>query len=124
MNTTELLQEADRLIAIPLEDRTIAELHAMSTLRYKISSLIPYAKKDMKTKEIEVDTLEKETFLRLKSAGGQTQEEIKAKARLNRNTRASEVINLEFIYIQLYNFYQELDDQVASTRLVLKNLTT
>ena len=96
----------------------------MLIIKHRISYLIPYAKKDLRAKELEADTVEKETILRLRSEKSkwskETLDEIKAKARLNRNTKEKEVIELEHLYITLYWFYQELADSIITTRLVMK----
>jgi hypothetical protein len=76
-------------------------------------------------KELEADNIEKDSFLRfrdekIKNKTKDTQDDMKAKSRLNKNVLLKKIVDLEFVYLQLYSFYQELADAVINTRLVLK----
>jgi len=87
--------------------------------------MIPMAKKNHKIKELEADTVEKTKFLDYKKAKKEkktsmTQDDMKALSRLDKNKLWMEMIELEHIYMQLYAFYNELQDNVVSTRMILK----
>ena len=121
----ELLNEANTLLSKPLDERDLQDLSRMSLIKYRISCLIPFAKKDVKIKELEADDIEKWSFLRFRDEKIQkktkdTQDDMKAKSRINKNVLLKRIVDLEFTYLQLYTFYQELSDAVISTRLVLK----
>lgn len=120
-----LIEKATTLLSIPLEDRTLTELSQLSMIKSQFASLIPYARKDMKLREIDADNKEKSLFLKYKidkrdKKTTATENDMKANARLQRNKIESEVAELEFTYLTLYNFYQELVDSVVTTRMVLK----
>jgi hypothetical protein len=120
-----ILKEANTLLSKPLEERDLQDLSRMSLIKYRIACLIPLAKKDVKMKELEADNIEKDSFLRfrdekIKNKTKDTQDDMKAKSRLNKNVLLKKIVDLEFVYLQLYSFYQELADAVINTRLVLK----
>ena len=122
-----LISEAERVLAIPLQDRNLEDLSKMSYIKTEISKLIPLAKKNMKLMELEADDIEKKSLLRFRDdkiakKSIDTIDVMKAKARLNKNVKVKEIIELEYKYLVLYNFYQELSDAVVSSRLVIKNL--
>ena len=121
----QLLQKASELLNKPLQQRDINDLSDMSIIKFKISNAIPLAKKNLRIKELEADTLEKTKFLDFKKAKKEkkttmSENDMKAKARLLKNILEEEIIELDYMYIQLYNFHTELSDNIVSTRLVLK----
>ncbi len=121
----QVLQKASELLNKPLQQRDINDLSDMSIIKFKISNAIPLAKKNLRIKELEADTLEKTKFLDFKKAKKEkkttmSENDMKAQARLLKNVLEEEIIELEYMYIQLYNFHTELSDNVHSTRLVLK----
>lgn len=123
----ELIRQASELLSIPLQDRNLEDLSKMSYIKTEISKLIPLAKKNMKLMELEADDIEKQSLLRFRDAkiekkNNDTIDVMKAKARLNKNVKVKDIIDLEYKYLVLYNFYQELSDAVVSSRLVIKNL--
>lgn len=121
----QLLQKASELLNKPLQQRDINDLSDMSIIKFKISNAIPLAKKNLRIKELEADTLEKTKFLDFKKAKKEkkttmSENDMKAQARLLKNILEEEIIELDYMYIQLYNFHTELSDNIVSTRLVLK----
>ena len=121
----QILQKASELLNKPLQQRDINDLSDMSIIKFKISNAIPLAKKNLRIKELEADTLEKTKFLDFKKAKKEkkttmSENDMKAQARLLKNVLEEEIIELEYMYIQLYNFHTELSDNIVSTRLVLK----
>ena len=121
----QLLQKASELLNKPLQQRDINDLSDMSIIKFKISNAIPLAKKNLRIKELEADTLEKTKFLDFKKAKKEkkttmSENDMKAQARLLKNILEEETIELDYMYIQLYNFHTELSDNIVSTRLVLK----
>ena len=54
----ELLNEANTLLSKPLDERDLQDLSRMSLIKYRISCLIPFAKKDVKIKELEASKQE------------------------------------------------------------------
>ena len=121
----QLLQKASELLNKPLQQRDINDLSDMSIIKFKISNAIPLAKKNLRIKELEADTLEKTKFLDFKKSKKEkkttmSENDMKAQARLLKNILEEEIIELEYMYIQLYNFHTELSDNIVSTRLVLK----
>ena len=121
----QLLQKASELLNKPLQQMDINDLSDMSIIKFKISNAIPLAKKNLRIKELEADTLEKTKFLDFKKAKKEkkttmSENDMKAQARLLKNILEEEIIELDYMYIQLYNFHTELSDNIVSTRLVLK----
>ena len=121
----ELLQEASSLLNKPLESRDLNDLSRMSIVKFKIWNAIPMAKKVLRLKELDADNLEKNKFLDFKRAKKEkkttmSEQDMKAQARILKNVIESEIIELEYMYLQLYSFHTELSDAVVSTRMLLK----
>lgn len=121
----EILTRAEQLLSKRLDHRDMADLTEMTDIKFRIWLMIPMAKKNMRIKELEADTLEKSKFLDYKKAKKEkkttmSQDDMKALSRLDKNKLWMENIELEHTYLQLYAFYNELQDNVVSTRLLLK----
>lgn len=123
----DVIQDAIDLLSKPLQSRDIEDLSNLSYVKSEIARMIPLAKKNLRIKELEADNIEKQSFLRFRKEKAEwkntdTVDWMKAKARLNKNVKELEIIELEETYLTLYNFYQELADNIVSTRLILKTL--
>lgn len=117
----ELIQRTNAIFEKPLQWRDYDDLNEMQLVSHKISILIPLSKMDLKRKEILADTLEKETIINFrKSWVKMNVEQMKAEARVLKNKLLLEANELEYKYLTLYQFYQDLQSAIASTRLVLK----
>jgi hypothetical protein len=116
-----VLEEANNLLQTPMASRSMDDLSEMSIVKSKISQLIPKAKHLLKNKELEADDAEKSYIIESRTSGVKMNiEQMKAEARLLKNKLLLEANELELNYFTLYQFYQELADQVVSTRLFLK----
>lgn len=121
----KLLEKAEQLLSKPLQDRDLSDLSLMSDIKFRIWVTIPLAKRDLREKELESDTIEKSKFLELKKQKKEkktsmTEADMKAFCRLKKNEIDTETIDLENKYLTLYAFYQELQDAVVSTRMMIK----
>lgn len=116
-----VLEEANNLLQTPMAWRSMDDLSEMSIVKSKISQLIPKAKHLLKNKELEADNAEKSYIINSRKAGVKSNIELmKSEARVLKNELLLEANDLELNYFTLYQFYQELSDQVVSTRLFLK----
>lgn len=121
MDFDAVIKEANRVMEIPLNSRDLQDLTDLTLVQHRLSVLIPLIKRDLKQMELEADTLEKQTIINLrKSWIKMNVEEMKSQARILKNELLLKSTEVEFQYITLYQFYQDIKDQIASTRLVLK----
>lgn len=121
MDFNAVVERTNKILSTPLQWRDINDLSELQFISHQISILIPLSKLDLKRKEIEADTVEKETIINFrKSWVKMNVEQMKAEARVLKNKLLLEANELEYKYLTLYQFYQDLQSAIASTRLVLK----
>lgn len=123
----DILKRAHDALSVKLTDRTMADLEELESCARCIRLLIPKTKRHMRSLEIDADTLEKQTIIDIKkkkiSQGSKmTQDDIKAYARLEKNKKDKETLEIEEQYLTLYAYSESLSEAVINTRMLIKSI--